>query len=83
MKKFAIGLLLAVAAATPALAEVKSGATLFDVDGHRLGKIDRVLEDGTVRTIVGTKMVRIPGSTVKDVDGKATTTMTKAQVRKL
>ena len=83
MKKFLIGLSLAVMVATPAMAEVKKGAMLYDADGRRLGRIDRVHSNGAVWLIYNGEVKTIPGATISEVDGKVTTTLKAVEVRKL
>ncbi|MFZ4688016.1 MAG: hypothetical protein ACOYLS_02140 [Polymorphobacter sp.] len=75
-------------AATPTVAQTtaeapKSGQVLFAANNARVGVIDRVLADGSVRVIIGEKLVTIPGATISFVQGKPTTSLTKTEVRKL
>jgi hypothetical protein len=92
MKKLFVMCLLAMAAAqAPAMAhaEVAAGATavagtlLFSEDGHQLGPVYKVAEDGSAKLIVEGKMVTVPANTLSGVDGKLTTTLTKRQVYSL
>jgi hypothetical protein len=83
MKKLILGLALAVAAVSPALAEIKKGAFLFDAEGRRIGQIDRVLSNGNLWVIYGGEIKTVPADTVSEVNGKATTSLKRAEIRKL
>ena len=77
---------LALVAATPAFAADAApqvGRSLHDANGLLLGQIDRVLTDGSVRVIVGDKLVTIPAATLKTTDGKTSTSLTKKEAAKL
>ena len=88
MKKLVVLCLLGMSAAqvpvmsqaAPAASAVTEGALLFSQDGHRLGAVYKVTDDGSARLIVDGKMVTIPASTLSDVNGTLTTTLTKMQV---
>ncbi len=71
----------AVAAITPAVA--KAGRLLKDSAGGRIGKIDQVLGDGSVRVIFDERFVVIPAATLSIVDGEAVTSLAKRDVAKL
>ena len=64
-------------------APVEKGPALYSEDGHRLGTIYTVGDDGSAKLILDGKMVTIPASTLSDVGGKLTTTLTKEQVHDL
>jgi len=83
MKKLILALALAAAAVSPAMAEIKKGGYLFDVDGRRIGQIDRVLENGNVWVIYGGEIKTVPAASVSEVNGKATTSLKRADIRKL
>ena len=75
-------------AATPVLAQAvsdapKAGQVLFAANNARVGVIDRVLPDGSVRIIVGDKIVTVPGTTISVSSGKPMTSLSKTEVRKL
>lgn len=55
------------------------GKMLLAADGARLAPIYRVGGDGP-QIILDGRMVTVPGNTVALVDGKLTTTLSKAQV---
>jgi hypothetical protein len=83
MKKIILGLALAAAVATPAMAEIKRGAYLYDANGRKVGQITRVLESGSLWVIYGGEVKTVPAATVSEANGKATTTLTVSDVRKL
>jgi hypothetical protein len=83
MNKVIVGLALTALAATSALAEVKQGGTLYDLQGKRIGTISRVLEGGAISVIVKGRTVVVPAQSLNSAEGKVTTTLTRAQVRKL
>ncbi len=56
------------------------GTMLYSQDGHRLGAVYKVGEDGSARLILEGKVVTIPADSLSDVGGKLTTTLTKSQV---
>ena len=71
----------AAAAQTPA---VKMGDTLRDAGDIRLGRVDRVLQDGSVRIIFDGRFVTIPADKVVVAEnGNVSTTLTKREVSKL
>ena len=82
MKKFIFAFALASMAITPAVAEVKRGAPLFDAQGKRIGVINRILADGSITVIVKNAIVTIPASTLSDVDGKIVTPLTRSEAAK-
>jgi hypothetical protein len=72
--------------AAPAFAQgdgLKTGLTIRDSAGKRLGTIDRVLPDGSVRLILGGRFVRIPADKVSVAEGKVTTSLTKREASRL
>jgi hypothetical protein len=91
MKKLLVLCLLGMAVAqVPAMSQAATaasaaaeGAQLFSEDGHRLGAVYKVTDDGSARLIVDGKMVTIPAATLSDVNGKLTTTLTKIRVYEL
>jgi hypothetical protein len=79
MRKYLVLCLLWMAAAqmSPMLhvaAAAAEGTTLFSEDGHRLGIVYKVADDGSAKLIFDGKLVTIPASTLTDVSGKLTTT---------
>lgn len=61
----------AAAAVTP-----KAGTMLYS-NGQRLAAIYRVTADGNPQVILEGKLVTIPASTLSEVNGKVTTSLTK------
>lgn len=83
MKKLLLGLALAATVVSPALAEIRKGAYLYDANGRRVGQIDRVLSSGDLWVIHGSEIKTVPAATISETDGKATTSLTVADIRKL
>ena len=85
MKTLFVTLLMLTAA--PALAQTveapKAGATLIDSTGKKIGRIDRVLPDGSLRLIANDRFVTVPAATVSMKDGVATTSLSKREVGRL
>ena len=65
-------------AATAAVAE--KGKLLVTANGARLGTVYRVGPDGAAEIILDGKMVSVPASTLSNVDGKLTTSLTKSEI---
>lgn len=95
MKKFAIvlgaailsaGLAPTVAmadeAAATASVEVKRGDMLYSADGKRVGNIYRVSAAGDAQLIYRGKMITVPAATLSQAEGKLSTSLTLAEVRK-
>ena len=87
---------LAVSLAAPAAAQtvestsavatadvVKPGRTLRDASNARLGKIDQINADGSVRIIFDARFVTIPADTISVAGGEPVTSLTKREVSKL
>lgn len=91
MKKslFAIAILAvmstsAIAQETPSAAGAPvtavKGKMLYATNGGRLGSVYRVANDGSVQLILDGNMRTVPGNTLAMVDGKLTTSLSKAEV---
>jgi hypothetical protein len=65
-------------AATAAVAE--KGKMLVSSNGSRLGTVYRVGPDGAAEIIIDGKLVSVPASTLSNVDGKLTTSMSKSAI---
>ncbi|KPF65481.1 hypothetical protein IP88_13430 [alpha proteobacterium AAP81b] len=78
----ALTLAVPAVAQTPA-ADIKAGRVLKDESGARIGKIDKVLADGSAKVIFDGRYVTIPGATMKLVDGDPVTSMPKRDIAKL
>ena len=75
--------LIATAAYADAPA-VKAGKTLRDASNIRLGRIDKVNDDGSVRIIFDSRFVTLPADKlVVAENGDASTTLTKREISKL
>jgi hypothetical protein len=68
----------ASSAATAAVAE--KGKMLISSNGSRLGTIYRVGPDGSAEIIIDGKLVSVPASTLSNVDGKLTTSLSKSEI---
>lgn len=73
--------------AAPAVA-LKSGAVLTSSDGRRIGRIERILEgaDGapvSASVILDSRFVYIPVATITPSEKGFTTSLTRAELRKL
>jgi hypothetical protein len=66
------------AAATAAVAE--KGKMLVSANGSRLGTVYRVGPDGAAEIIIDGKLVTVPATTLSNVDGKLTTSMSKSEI---
>jgi hypothetical protein len=61
----------------------RAGQTLRDGANSRIGVIDRVNADGSVKVIVGTRLVTIPAEKMVSSNGVVTTSLSKREVSKL
>lgn len=68
----------ASSAATAAVAE--KGKMLVSSNGSRLGTVYRVGPDGSAEIIIDGKLVSVPASTLSNVAGKLTTSMSKSEI---
>ena len=66
------------AAATAAVAE--KGKMLVSANGSRLGTVNRVGPDGAAEIIIDGKLVSVPATTLSNVGGKLTTSMSKSEI---
>jgi hypothetical protein len=86
VKKSLVALML-VFASLSAVAQdgqvATEGKMLLASNGSRLGAVYRVTGDGSAQIIVDGKMVTIPANTLSVADGKLTTSLSKADIRKL
>ena len=71
-----------VRAATEASAPVSvtAGKTLFSATGSRIAAVYRVDSQGRVQVILDGKLITVPASTLSEVNGKVTTSLTKAEL---
>jgi hypothetical protein len=76
------------AAETAAVGPLKAGALLLSSDGKRIGRIERVVKsaDGTpvsVSLIADSRFIYVPASTISPSEKGFSTSLTRAEVRKL
>jgi hypothetical protein len=71
-----------VRAATDAAAavDVNAGKMLYAGNGQRLAAIYRVTAEGNPQVILNGKLITVPASTLSDVNGKVTTSLTKKEL---
>lgn len=63
--------------------EIKAGRILKDESGARIGRIEKVLADGSARVIFDGRFVTIPAASMKAVNGDPVTSMAKKDIAKL
>lgn len=85
---FALSLSLAIPVAAafaeaPVVEGVVKGRNLYDMEGRKLGKINRVMDSGSIQVIHDGRVVLVPAETLSSAEGKARTSLTKADLRKL
>ena len=89
MNKIALGLGISAAllissasayAQSNPVAAVTTGKRLYDSEGKLVGSIYRVTPGGSPQIIVSGKLLTIPAATLSDVNGKITTSISKADV---
>jgi hypothetical protein len=72
-----------VRAATDAVAgtvAVNAGKMLYASNGQRIAAIYRVTAEGNPQVILNGKLVTVPASTLSDVNGKVTTSLSKPEL---
>lgn len=70
----------AIAQETPPPVTPVKGKMLYATNGGRLGSVYRVAGDGSVQLILDGGMRTVPAHTLAMVDGKLTTSLSKAEV---
>lgn len=70
------------ASAQTAKVDVRAGKMIYGANGQRIAAAYRVTQNGTVQVILNSKLVSIPADTLSEVDGKITTSLTKADLTK-
>ncbi|MDB5583630.1 MAG: hypothetical protein JWR80_8806 [Bradyrhizobium sp.] len=82
--RYIIAIAALITAPLPALAQapatVAVGQTLRGPADSRLGQIDRVFADGSVRVILDGKLVVVPANTISVTDGKPVTTLSRREI---
>lgn len=71
-----------VRAATEAAAPVNviAGKMLYGANGSRIAAVYRVAADGKVQVIIDGKLITVPASSLSEVNGKVTTSLTKSEL---
>jgi len=60
--------------------EVNTGKMLYAANGYRIAPIYRVTPEGNPQVIMNGRLVTVPASTLSDVGGKVTTSLSKKEV---
>lgn len=61
---------------------VSAGKMLYGTDGKRIGQIYRVTGTGDVQLIVAARLVTVPATTLSEVNGKVTTSLSKTDLNR-
>lgn len=69
----------ATEATAPAVA-VTTGKMIYGANGQRIAAVYRVTATGLVQVIIDGKLITVPSSSLSDVNGKITTTLTKSEL---
>ena len=87
--------LAATVAFTPAVAQeasapveasasaAKAGQVIRDANNLKIGRVERVEKDGSVKVIYQSRMILIPANTLTVADGKVQTSLTRKEIGKL
>ncbi len=57
--------------------QVDTGKMLYSSTGNRIASVYRVTSEGNPQVILDGRLVTVPASTLSEVDGKLTTSLTK------
>ena len=60
--------------------DLNAGKMLYSAAGYRIAPIYRVTKDGNPQVILNGRLVTVPASTLSDVDGKVTTSLSKKEI---
>lgn len=60
--------------------EVNAGKMLYSSTGHRIASVYRVNTDGNPQVILDGRLITVPSSTLSEVNGKLTTSLTKREI---
>lgn len=60
--------------------DLNAGKMLYGANGYRIAPIYRVTAEGNPQIILNGRLVTVPASSLSDVDGKVTTSMTKKEI---
>lgn len=73
----------AAPATSTAAVSVTAGKMIYGANGQRLAAVYRVTEAGAVQVILDGKLVTVPASSLSEVNGKVTTSLSKAELRRM
>ena len=68
------------ASANGAAVAPAAGKVVYSASGNRLAAIYRVTDQGRVQVIIDGKLITVPTASLSDVNGKITTSLTKAEL---
>jgi len=68
------------AATEEAAVQLNAGQMLYSAAGYRVAPIYRVNAEGNPQVILSGKLVTVPASTITNVAGKVTTSLTKKEI---
>lgn len=60
--------------------QLNAGTMLYASNGYRIAPIYRVNTDGNPQVILNGRLITVPVSTVSEVDGKITTSLSKKEI---
>ena len=60
-----------------AAVELNAGKMLYGPDGRRIASVYRVTSEGNAQVIIDGRLIPVPASSLSDVAGKVTTSLTK------
>lgn len=63
-----------------AAVEVNEGMMLYGSNGRRVASVYRVDREGNPQVIIDGRLITVPASTLSDVDGKLTTSLSKRDI---
>lgn len=60
--------------------QVDAGKMLYSSTGHRIASVYRVTSEGNPQVILDGRLVTVPATTLSEVEGKLTTSLTKREL---
>lgn len=60
--------------------DLNAGKMLYSSNGYRIAPIYRVTNDGNPQVILNGRLVTVPASTLSEVEGKVTTSLSKKEI---
>jgi hypothetical protein len=70
----------APAAASSVSVSVTTGKMLYGADGHRIASVYHASANGDAQLILDGRLVTVPASTLTEVNGKLTTSLSKTEI---